>query len=438
VSEGEVVTTALSDRRYPARMRPAPVRLLGPSVLALLLLAGAAASGASAVQTPPPTPVDGKPSPFVTDLETPEPSAQPPEIRSPAGLLADMDTGQVVFERGVNDRRPIASITKLMTALLVVERTRPQDVVTVSPNAAPSVSGYHGSELDLRPGEEISVEHLLQGLLIQSSNDAAIALAEHVSGSVGRFVELMNTRARRLGMTRTEFTSPNGLDDAGRSTASDLVVLTRAIYEHRDLARIVRTKVAEIPAPRGKPRSVQNRNVLLWLYPGALGVKTGYTVEAKFCLVSAAERGGLRLIAVVLGNPEEPFSDAAALLNYGFEAFERRTFVEDGEDLGTVEIPGGSVGAVASGSLTALVPTAEAETARPEFVADPGIGFPAARGERIGVLRIAVPGGAGLGEVPVVAAAIPAPRPPEGGPWWRRTLTSVADALGSVIHAVLG
>jgi serine-type D-Ala-D-Ala carboxypeptidase (penicillin-binding protein 5/6) len=406
--------------------------------LALALAAALAPLRVGALETPPPTPVDGKPSPFVTRLRTPPPSARPPEIRSPVAVLADLASGQVLFSSGSDRPRPIASVTKLMTALLVLERSRLADTVTVSRNAAPSVTGYHGSELDLRPGERISVRDLLYGLLVQSSNDAAIALAEHVSGSVDAFVRLMNRRAKRLGMRHTTYYSPNGLDDRGRSTAHDLVTITRADYGYPEFAKIVRTKVYEIPSPRGKPRRVQNRNVLLWLYPGAIGVKTGYTAGAKYCLVGAAQRDGLRLVAVVLGAPNEPFSDAAAMLNYGFEAFERRSLVAAGDDLGPIQIRGGRVEGVAGEDLRALVPTADAGGApitRRVEVSDAG--YPPALGEQVGVLHVRM-GGLALGDVPVLASRVPPPPPPAPGPWWRRTASTLVDAIAGVVHAALG
>jgi serine-type D-Ala-D-Ala carboxypeptidase (penicillin-binding protein 5/6) len=392
-----------------------------------------------AVETPPPTPVppDGKPSPFVTDLKTPEPSSRPPSLSAPAAVLADLDTGQILLSKGADERRPIASLTKLMTALLVLERSELDDVVTVSGRAAPSVSGYHGSELDLRPGEHISVDLLLHGLLIQSSNDAAIALAEHVAGSVDRFVGLMNRRGNRLGMTDTRFSSPNGLDDAGYSTAADLLLLTEAAYEHRPFARIVQTKFFEIPSPQGPAREITNRNVLLWLYQGMLGVKTGYTVGARFCLVGVAQREGLRLVTVVLGAPREPFSDSATLLNHGFETFERRTFVEDGQALGPVSIEGGQVQAAAGEGLEALAPSAKVADATTQLDVDAGAAFPPVPGEAIGIARVRVPGLV-LGEVPMIVSEVPPPPPPEEGPWWRRTVGSLVDAVGGGLSSLLG
>jgi D-alanyl-D-alanine carboxypeptidase (penicillin-binding protein 5/6) len=412
-------------------------RLAAALIPAALAAAMIAAPRAAALETPPPTPVDGKPSPFVTKLRTPAPSTRAPAVHAPIAVLADLDTGQILSSSGSDRPRPIASVTKLMTALLVLERSKLDETVTVSRDAAPSVAGYHGSELDLRPGERISVRDLLYGLLVQSSNDAAVALAEHVSGSVGAFVRLMNHRAKRLGMRDTEYFSPNGLDDRGRSSAADLITLTRADYRYPEFAKIVETKFYEIPSPRGRPRHIQNRNVLLWLYPGAIGVKTGYTAGARFCVVGAAERDGLRLVVVVLGSPDEPFSDAAALLNYGFTAFARRSFVAAGTDLGPVDIPGGRVEGVAGGDLRALVPTAAGSTAVRRIELDPGVGFPPAPGERIGVLHVHIPGLA-LGDVPVLASRVPPPPPPEAGPWWRRTAAAVLDAVGGAVHAALG
>jgi D-alanyl-D-alanine carboxypeptidase (penicillin-binding protein 5/6) len=237
-------------------------------------------------------------------------------------------------------------------------------------------------------------------------------------------------------MMRTRFTSPNGLDDTGYSTARDLARVTRAAYELPGFASIAATRFHAIPAPDGVPRIVQNRNALLWLYPGAIGVKTGYTSAAGFCVVATADRGDQRLLAVVLGEPGEPFSDAAALLNYGFAAFDRRSLIGAGEDLGTVEVDGRAVQVAAGASLEGLVPT-DIDVRR-EIVVGPSVRFPPGRGQQIGTVALSVPGLV-LGEVPLVVTDV-APPPPleDGGSWWSRALGSIAHAGGALVDALFG
>lgn len=412
---------------------------LGAPVTIVFLLAGVAGAQTPPPSPPPPTPVvlpggGTSPSPFPSTLRTPAPSAQPPEIRAQAAVLADLETGQVLFAHKPNERRPIASLTKIMTAMLATERTEPTDVVTVSDEAA---SGRQAgiSSLGLVPGERIRVDELLYALLLQSANDAAVALAEHVSGSVDAFVNDMNTRAERLGLSNTMFASPNGLDDDGYSSASDLVRLTRAAYRSRGFASIVATRFHTVTSLDEPPRVVQNRNVLLWLYPGAIGVKTGFTSTAGFCVVAAAEREGMRLIAVVLGEPSEPFSEAAALLNYGFAAFDQRTLVQQGERLGVVDVAGRAIPLIAGGSLRGLVPAGR--PIQRTVVLDDHVAYPPALGSRIGVLRLSA-GGRVLGEVPARVADVPPPPPPGSGPWWARAVGAVVDASAAVLNAVVG
>jgi serine-type D-Ala-D-Ala carboxypeptidase (penicillin-binding protein 5/6) len=421
----------------------APSRWLFPvvltSVLLLLLASGAARAQIPAPQPPPPTPViqpggQASLSPFPSTLRTPSTSTEVPEIHAASAVLADLDTGQVLFDLNRNERRPIASVTKIMTALLVVERTDLTDVVTVTEAAASGqVSGVSG--LGLVAGERIRVDELLYALLLQSANDAAEALAEHVSGSGDAFVEDMNARAEELGMTRTMFTSPNGLDDTGYSSAADLVRLTRAAYRSPGFPSVVATRFHTVESLDAKPRIVQNRNVLLWLYPGAIGVKTGYTSPAGFCLVGAAQRGDERLVAVVLGAPGEPFSAAATLLNYGFDAFERRTLLREGERLDDVDVGGRGVSVSAGGEVLGLIPAGATVSRTVDL--ESHVAFPPARGEEIGIVRVSA-GGRVVGEVPLVVAGVAAPPPPEPGSWWARAAGALVDAGGGVLDALFG
>lgn len=425
-------------RRAARRIVAAVLGFLAPAAIALVPPAVVGAQ--LATSTPPPTPVllpGGRTtlSPFPTVLHTPEPSRRPPEISAASAILADLDSGQVLYEKAADERRPVASLTKIATALVVMERTTPQEVVTVSELAAGDGLTPGVAELGLAAGERIRVGELLYALLLQSANDAALALAEHVAGSVDAFVRRMNARVHRLGAMDTRFTSPNGLDDRGYSTARDLLRITRAAYRLPGFASIVATRVREIPAPDGQPpRVVQNRNVLLWLYPGAVGVKTGYTSRAGYCVVAVAEREGVRLAAVVLGAPADAFSDAAALLDHGFHAFERRRLVDAGEDLGTVAVSGREVPVEAGASLDALVPAGEGVTRA--VVVDPDAVYPPFPGETIGYLRLSTPRGP-VGRVPLVAASVPPPPPPgEPGPWWGRAVHAVARALAGALDGL--
>jgi serine-type D-Ala-D-Ala carboxypeptidase (penicillin-binding protein 5/6) len=411
-------------------------------VPALVLVVVPGLAGAQiGTSAPPPTPVllpNGRTSmsPFPSVLRTPASPLPPPRILAPAAILADLESGQVLFERGADRRRPIASVTKIVTALLVLERTDPQEIVTVSARASGDGRTAGISELGLVTGERIRVDDLLAALMLQSANDAAIALAEHVSGTVEAFVKDMNARVRHLGLRDSRFTSPNGLDDRGYSTARDLVAITRAAYAEAGFASIVATRSREIPAPGDLPsRVVQNRNALLWLYPGAVGVKTGFTSRAGACIVAVAERGGLRLVAVVLGASGEAFSSAAALLDHGFAAFERREVVAEGEDLGEVRIDGREVPVASSGSLVALIPT-DADVTR-RRVLDPHAAFPPLPGEVVGTLRVEVPD-LRIGDVDLVVTDVPPPPPPGSGPWWVRAGSAVADALGVVVDGLFG
>jgi serine-type D-Ala-D-Ala carboxypeptidase (penicillin-binding protein 5/6) len=374
----------------------------GPMLVATMI--GTVAVGSTLARNPsppPPTPAgpSGEPSPFPTALHTPKPGAEPPAIKADAAVLEDLDTGQVLYRKQPSKRRPIASLTKVMTALLVLERAGPHDPVTVSDRAASQT----GSVLGLEEGERISVQHLLYGLLLQSSNDAAVALAEHVGGTVERFVKMMNERAAALGLEDTVFRSPNGLDDRGHSTALDMAELTRDAYADATFASIVRTRFHSIPAPSGPARRIQNRNALLWLYPGAEGVKTGFTTPAGHCLIAAAERDGLQLVAVVLDEPTDTFSDGAALLDYGFTAFAEATLVRTGEDVGPVDVRGRPVSALAGRGLVALVRQRDLTDIRRRVVPTPGLRAPIRAGQTVGLVRFTV-GSRLVGEVPAVAA----------------------------------
>ena len=234
-----------------------------------------------------------------------------------SGLLFDLDTGEVLWRRLPDRILPIASLTKMMTALVVVQRSAPDDKVRVTKEAL----AYKGSAIGVLPkGKRVKLETILNGLLLPSGNDAAIALAQRMSGTVARFVTRMNDQARRWGLECTRFSSPDGFEDDGNhSCAVDLAALARAVLDRPRLARIVKRRRAVIPFPiKGGRLYLFNNNPLLRTgYPGAIGIKTGYTDAAGRCLVAAAQRNGRRLGVVLLHSPD-PGKQARQLLDRGF------------------------------------------------------------------------------------------------------------------------
>jgi D-alanyl-D-alanine carboxypeptidase (penicillin-binding protein 5/6) len=234
-----------------------------------------------------------------------------------SGLLFDVDTGRVLWERDPAQLLPIASLTKMMTALVVVDRAKPTDQALITTAA----THYTGSGVGLLPlGKRVSVLALLYGLLLPSGNDAAIALAQDVAGNQRHFVGMMNARAVQLGLRCTHFTSVSGILDQGNySCTGDLAILAHAVLEQPLLARIVASRSAIVPFPikGGKLYLYNNNPLLLARYPGVDGVKTGYTDAAGQCLVAAARRGRTWL-AVVLLHSANTFGQAGQLLNAGF------------------------------------------------------------------------------------------------------------------------
>ena len=218
----------------------------------------------------------------------------------------------------------------------------------------------------------------------------------------------MNERARALGMRRTRFASPHGLDDRGRSSAADLMRLYRTVSAIPTFERLVRRRVAIVRSDRTPPRHVQNRNVLLWLYPGATGVKTGFTAAAGNCLLATARRGDRELAVVVLGGSDEVFSDAAALMNHGFAAYQVQRLVDEGDPLGSVPLEGGSVPVVAGEALDALVRRGDAAAIERVLAPDPEAVYPMPSGSAVGAARFTL-SGTTLGRVPILAADLPRP-----------------------------
>jgi serine-type D-Ala-D-Ala carboxypeptidase (penicillin-binding protein 5/6) len=294
-----------------------------------MVLAAAGPAGGD----PPSGLADGAPAPATAVAPRPPglpevapavPQTLPEELAAASAILVDGATGEILYARAARERRAPASLTKVMTAVVVLERARLTDQVLVS-RWAPQAGGF---SIGLRAGQRLSVQDLLAALLIRSANDAAVALAEHVGGSVPDFANLMNAKAQVLGMRDTHFRNPHGLDAPDHyASAYDLAILTRYALQNPIFARLVQTRQTTITVVkgaekrRGRPvvahRLVRSHNRLLAAFEGADGVKTGFTNEAGRCLVASAQRGERRLIAVLLKDARR-WDDAATLLEYGF------------------------------------------------------------------------------------------------------------------------
>ena len=238
-------------------------------------------------------------------------------LSAESAIVIDATNGRVLFQKNAHAKTGIASTTKIMTAIVALENSNLSDIVTVSKNA----SSTEGSSLYLIHNEKITMENLLYGLMLNSGNDAATAIAEHISGSTDKFASLMNSKAQKLNMKNSSFTNPHGLDNPKHySTAYDLALLTKYAMENEKFALIVNTKQKNIKINnQEKYRYLNNHNKLLNLYPYCTGVKTGYTKQCGRCLVSYAEKDGLKLIVVTLNAPDD-WNDHINLYNNFFNS----------------------------------------------------------------------------------------------------------------------
>jgi len=274
----------------------------------------------------------------------------PPVLSARTALVMDAWTGDVLYEKDARTPYAIASLTKIMTGVVVLEHAQLTDVVTVSKVAAETGE----SSCDLKDGEKLSVATLLRMALMRSGNDAAVALAVHVGGTVAGFAELMNRKAQELGLMQSHFTNPHGLDQEGHhQSAGDLANLTRYAMLNSTFAEIVATPELTIPRAGYKDGYViKNTNHLLGTRPDCIGVKTGWTGKAGYCLVAAAQRGARRFIAVVMDSKER-FQESDTLLNWAFDTYVERVVARAGVPELEVRVAGGA---------TPTVPVAPSDT----------------------------------------------------------------------------
>ena len=258
-------------------------------------------------------------------------------VSARSAVLMDAQTGRVLYEKLPDQQSLIASTTKIMTALIVCEQCNVLDRMEIPKEAI----GVEGSSMYLKEGEVLTIQELLYGLMLHSGNDAAVALAIYCGGTVEGFAELMNDKARQLGLSNTHFVNPNGLDAPGHySSARDLAVLAAYAMDNPVFRQTVSAKTVTVG-----DRCLRNHNKLLWQVEGADGVKTGYTRAAGRILVSSATRDGRRLVAATIHAPDD-WQDHKLLLEQGFDRFQIRTIISENQCVGTVEIAGGQMPSV--------------------------------------------------------------------------------------------
>ncbi len=268
-------------------------------------------------------------------------------LSSESAILMDAESGKILYEKNIDEKLPMASMTKIMSMLLIMENIDNgslsyDDKVLISENA----SGMGGSQVFLQAGEEYTVNDLLKCIAVSSANDAVVAMAEKISGSVDAFVNLMNEKAKELGLVNTNFANPHGLDNEEHySTAYDMAVMARELLRHEDVLKYTSIYEDYLTKPDGSQIWLVNTNRLVRFYDGVDGLKTGYTTEAGYCLTATAKKNDLRLISVVMKSPsaEERSSDTSTLLSYGFNSFKSNVIYSKEDALGKVTVEKGKI-----------------------------------------------------------------------------------------------
>nr|WP_224723094.1 D-alanyl-D-alanine carboxypeptidase family protein [Paenibacillus vietnamensis] len=293
---------------------------------------------------------------FAAEEPAPAPNAAPapsgqaaaaslaPSARS--AILMDADSGTVIYEKNSHDKLPPASITKIMTLLLIMEalddgKLKLTDKVQTSEYAA----SMGGSQIFLEPGEEMTVDEMIKGIALASGNDASVAMAEKLAGTEQQFVAMMNERAQQLGMKDTQFMNPNGLPVANHhSSAHDIAVMSRELLKHDEITKYTGLYQDYLRKTSEKPFWLVNTNKLVRFYSGADGLKTGFTSEAKYCLSATAKRDNMRVIAVVMGEPDTKTRNAevSQMFDYSFAQYMNYPIIKEGDSMGTLKVEKGT------------------------------------------------------------------------------------------------
>ena len=335
----------------------------------------------------------------------------PMELTSPSAMLVEAETGTVIFEKNADEKRQVASVTKLMTLLLCFEKLKTGEIaltdsITVSPEAA----GQIGSQALLDAGAAYTLETLLHATIIASANDAACALAEYMARSERAFADMMNQRAQELGMTNTVYVNSTGLpDDNQYTTARDVAILAAEVCRHPEYFTHASVWMDTLTHPSGRTTDLTNTNRLVRFYDGCDGLKTGSADVSKYCLVSTAQKNGLRLIAIVLGTPvsQTRFDEARAMMDYGFASYKRVTLLQAGDRLGKfVHVKMGmqdELEAAAGSGVSMLIRPGQEKQLSMEVELPAEVSAPVQQGDTLGVVRVLLNGEI-IAKLPAVAA----------------------------------
>lgn len=329
---------------------------------------------------------------FAAPLESSAPFA----LETPSYMLMEASTGDVIFEKNADEKRPVASITKLMTILLVLEAV---DNATLSLGEKVMVSQHAasmgGSQALLDAGSQYNAEELIKSMIVASANDSAVALAEHVGGSEANFVEMMNRRAHELNLSNTAYMNCTGLPVPGQyTTARDVALLSRELGGHQLFFKYSTIWMDTIQHKGGRSTDLTNTNRLVRFYDGCDGFKTGSTNEAKYCISATAKKDGMRLIAVVLGTPasQTRFNEARKMLEYGFSTYRLFNVCQKGDNLGMdVQVKRGGVDLVptaAGGNVVLLMRRGDESSISLEVALPESVQAPLRNGDVVGEIRV--------------------------------------------------
>lgn len=345
---------------------------------------------------------DAAPAPTTGEDTSSDPLAGVPaptfEISAPAAVLMEASTGKILYDKSADEKRPIASVTKVMTLLLTMEaidagKITLEDMLSCSEHAA----GMGGSQIYLEPGEQMSLNDLLKCVVVSSANDGATMIAEYIAGSEDGFVALMNQRAAELGMNNTHFVDCSGLTDSDDhySCARDVAIMSQQLISHEKIFDYTTIWMDEV---RGGEFGLANTNKLLKTYDGINGLKTGSTSKAFYCLSATAKRDDMQLIAVVLGAPtsKERFADATTILDYGFANYEIAHTADTAAEIAPVPVIRGDEAEITpeiSGGDTLLVPKGGKSAMVAEVRLQPDVEAPVEKGQVLGQIRYTLNGG---------------------------------------------